>query len=420
MAKTQQSSTVSPYLYSTGNRIYAEDGRLVSRMLNYAAAQNPTVHFSFYCGPGGTGRLGTFSIEFGLVAAGWEKKFETRTWIDPDIANVEVGAVCSFTGTDTGEVRFTVGGGSATLSFATSDTGEKTATIATSVTGTGQQTVTIEVRRTLGSATANLSWVRLEDTVQTTLADNVEPPPNNIIERYTWDASYWGSEAGATSWPEHGGTTAWDLTRTTGSAPTTGVSTSGLAAAGLPGSLVNNAVTPAAGNSGFHTNGATVGWSVTDNFHVRMIVFDRTTGTSEFFFRHLVSGTHYATIRGNSATSLRFESRNTTPYIATATPIASAATNYYLIDWYCDVDAGGGNTLSTVWINGTAFTFSAHSASEIPSGSGTFGILGAQNGTNSPAVDLLFWGVRFDIPTPFLGAQHNGDAIRVGLNGVGP
>lgn len=240
--------------------------------------------------------------------------------------------------------------------------------------------------------------------------------PTNVIESYTWDVSFWPSDISGTSWPEHGGDTTWDLTRTTGSAPTTGVSTSGITSSALPAALVDAAVTPAL-NGGFHTGTNVAAWGALDNWHCRMLVFDRTTTTLDFFWQWLLGGTNFATIRGNSTTSWRVESRNTLSYLLNPTPLSATATDWYLMDWYGDVNAGGsGNTLSTVWINGTEFTFSEHSASEIPSGSGTFGLMSDRTGNNEADADFLFMGFRWD-RGPFTAAQHNADAASLGLDG---
>ncbi len=170
MVATKESSTISPYLYSTGQRIYAEGGELVSKMLNYAAGDNPVCHFSFYCGESTSTRMDTFDVQFDTMAASWVEVFQTRIWIDEDTEDVEIGAECTMDLADVGEVRFSVGSTSATLSFTSATTTEQTTTVATSATGTGQQTVRIEIRKTAGMGTSRLRWVRLEDQVRATLA----------------------------------------------------------------------------------------------------------------------------------------------------------------------------------------------------------------------------------------------------------
>jgi len=170
MAKTQTSATVNPLRFATGSGVYYEDFVLVAEMLNHIYGNCHESHISIQCGADGwgsnTNEIATHGVTF-KTTSGLVEKYMFRIRIDPDTVNVLVGAECFMTGSDVGDVKITVGGTSATLStFNVAANGtEKTSTLATSSTGTGWQTCTVELNHTTGSsAVEELRFFRVQDS----------------------------------------------------------------------------------------------------------------------------------------------------------------------------------------------------------------------------------------------------------------
>ncbi len=181
MAKTQTSATLSPYALAMGNGIYEEDAQAVVEMLNHAYGYNPNTHVCVISGgqswDGNSGTAGendpaTHDVEF-PTASGWTETYRFSIWIDPDDVTLTVEATCAFnavSGTNNGEVRFSVGGASGgsaiTLNSFTANTESTDSdTVAVSVTGTGVQLVIVEINRTsTGSPSADqeLKAIRIE------------------------------------------------------------------------------------------------------------------------------------------------------------------------------------------------------------------------------------------------------------------
>ena len=167
MSREMEATTISPLRFALGAMIGQEDLQKLIKQLNWTFGNRPQVHAAQSCGAHGWGTSESpylHGIAFRETAAGAVTVFQTNIKILPEVDNIVVGAACEFSGSDTGEVHFTVGGGSATVTCnaAQSDT-DRNATIATSSTGTGWQAVTIQVERTAGIADAQLLRFRIQD-----------------------------------------------------------------------------------------------------------------------------------------------------------------------------------------------------------------------------------------------------------------
>jgi hypothetical protein len=110
-----------------------------------------------------TSAIGVTAVLF-QSAAPFVRVLMGKIRVDADVDTIIVGARCTFAAANTGDVRFTIGAGTATISYTAANNGlEQTSTIATSSTGTGLLTWTIEIDQTAGAGTSNqLRNVRIE------------------------------------------------------------------------------------------------------------------------------------------------------------------------------------------------------------------------------------------------------------------
>lgn len=178
MAKTQTSSTLSPYRFSTGNGIYFEDARAVVEMMNHAFGHNPALHGSMATGVdawGGAGSIAPHGIEL-PTTSGYNIFYRGRIWVDPDVDNLVCEAEMTLTTGNEATVRFTVGSSSVTLTTFNVGTDRNSSTIATSATGTGWLAVDIGINHSLGSDTGQTlnDWTMEDDEITSGLPD----PPN--------------------------------------------------------------------------------------------------------------------------------------------------------------------------------------------------------------------------------------------------
>lgn len=161
MAKTSTAATMQPFVLATGNGIYYEEIQAVAEMLNYSMGFNSQSYVSLITGDdlwwtGGTGELGTHRTPFTGAVNSWITVFQGHAWIDSDYQVISVEAGCVMAAANTGEVRITVGGASATLTpFAAASTTRLSSNINVSSTGTGWQLYTVEVRTTAGTSASN-------------------------------------------------------------------------------------------------------------------------------------------------------------------------------------------------------------------------------------------------------------------------
>ena len=165
MARTQATTTISPSEFILGAPITSENAQAVIEQLNWSYGRRPQLHVSLTTAPAAwsTNSPTTHGMEFRGSATFLEVyRFEIK--VMPETVNVVVGAECTFASGQDGEVKFTIGASATTLSINSSHNGtERSATLATSATGTGWITCTIETRIVTGSTGNDLVRVRVQD-----------------------------------------------------------------------------------------------------------------------------------------------------------------------------------------------------------------------------------------------------------------
>lgn len=179
MAKVETIATVSPLQFGPLQAIFFEDARTVAEMQNWVASRRPIHFLGLATGPdawGGASTVASLNITF-PAATGWNERLRCRIVVPLETQTIQFGVRCTFTGTDEGQVRITVGVAAAVTlaTFTTANSGsEQTGSVATSASGTGEIDVIIEINHTLGSLTTNfVRDVRVEEAINTvtSLAD---------------------------------------------------------------------------------------------------------------------------------------------------------------------------------------------------------------------------------------------------------
>ncbi len=162
MSRTATSSTLSPFVFSLGNGIFAEEVAEVAGMLAYAQARSPEHLAGLASGEAGWGSASSPATHSVTCASNTAATvYDYRIWVDPDLQDIRVAARADVPAGTTITVKFEVGGTSATLTFtgATTTTTVATADLATSATGTGLLDCLIVLQRTAGSGTGELlAW----------------------------------------------------------------------------------------------------------------------------------------------------------------------------------------------------------------------------------------------------------------------
>lgn len=157
MTKTSTISTRSADGFRPLGEVIVEDAQAVAEQLNWSAGNRPVTHAALAVGPVGWGdalTLGTLSLKF-PASSGWNRCLVFKIIVSADTQSITVGAQC-YVSAGTCDLRVTIGSSAATSvgSFTSSDNGtEKTCSIATSSSGTGELTVTVERNHSSGSAT---------------------------------------------------------------------------------------------------------------------------------------------------------------------------------------------------------------------------------------------------------------------------
>lgn len=170
MAKGNASSTLSPYRFTPGAPVLAEDAVELVEQGAYSAGYTPETLAGSLCGPpgwndstsGGVAGVGGAAPEAqGVVFdndGNWDEVFGGTFRIPPETVNLTFGAACRFDATEAGEVRIKVGGVvQATLAIDDGDNDDVvTDTFTTSgIGGAGEYSFTVEIRMTSGVATDN-------------------------------------------------------------------------------------------------------------------------------------------------------------------------------------------------------------------------------------------------------------------------
>lgn len=166
MAKTQAIITRAAVSIAIGTPVDFEAARDAIRQLNWSFGRRPRVHFALTVAPANWagGAMNTLQLTFPSSNTGYQRRLRTRVKIPQDTINVTVGVRWLLTGTDTGNVRVTVGGANTVFAANAGNSGaEQTASLSAGTIGFGWVTATIEVQRLLGSAAASLYNCRVQD-----------------------------------------------------------------------------------------------------------------------------------------------------------------------------------------------------------------------------------------------------------------
>lgn len=166
MTQQQQASGISPVSVGLGALALSEIATELAAMLTFVYGLRPRVHLSL--GPTSHNNIGLVERppfdRFVGVGAGWTELVHTEIEIDPDVTTLVVGVRCVVAVGSQIRVRVIVGGVSVTITADDTNNGaEQTGTILTSSSGTGPQTLTVEVERTAGTGTAYWRNVRVQD-----------------------------------------------------------------------------------------------------------------------------------------------------------------------------------------------------------------------------------------------------------------
>ena len=223
--------------------------------------------------------------------------------------------------------------------------------------------------------------------------------PTNVIDKFTWDASYECQDATTTTWPpaEDGGVT---LTSTANA--TLGQSTQ--AWSNLPARFIDQAINPPATEG---MGNALFDWQDSE-FHMRAILDIGAATISDRIMRYIVSGVQLAEIRLTSTVAIVFNVRNDASggnYFATAAG-AGFPTNGLLIDWILSGDQ------MFIYINGTDYSPAANPGGPVDFANGPdqFDLMGLSTGNVTEGVHVFYgwrWGQTISL------AEHQADAAEL-------
>lgn len=177
MAKQQTAETLSPLSVVTGATALAVSGQRTIALQNYVAGRRPQTHYA-------SGYLVSLSevAPTGLTwpVAGTITPVVKRAYLEPEVTTLTIGleAYVASAGT-TLRMTVRVGGAAGVSIDATSAQNgtEQTTTVAISSTGTGWQTVEIDLVRVSGASTGYVRYVSIQDTPITT--PSALPDPAN-------------------------------------------------------------------------------------------------------------------------------------------------------------------------------------------------------------------------------------------------
>lgn len=175
MAKQQTAETLSPLSVVTGATALAVSGQRTIALQNYVDGRRPQTHYA-------SGYLVSLTevAPSGLVwpNAGTITPVVTRAYLEPEVVTLTIGleAYVASAGT-TLRMTVRVGGASGVSIDATSanNGAEQTTTVAISSTGTGWQTIEVDLVRVSGAATGYVRYVSVQDTPITNPADLPDP-----------------------------------------------------------------------------------------------------------------------------------------------------------------------------------------------------------------------------------------------------
>ena len=176
MTRQGSTSSVSPSGFIIGAPVTAENAQEVIEQANWTFANRPQVHLNLTTGGAGwhANAPYTHKMLFRASGSGFVEVYRFRIRILPETVNVICGAECLFGSGVAGEVKFTIGSGTVTITADNShNASERTGTIA-AASISGWQTVTVEIQTTSGAAGGGLQRIRVQDEAQAAYPAPVE------------------------------------------------------------------------------------------------------------------------------------------------------------------------------------------------------------------------------------------------------
>lgn len=166
MAKTATLTAARSGGFIPGEAITEAELRALQELFNWVAVNRAQeVH------------MADDTVETYAVGAGWNEVNRGDMWLDEDVASYTVIGECTMPAAQTGQVRFTIGAVTATLTFTNATNGvPQTATISRSSAGTGRVGVIVEFNHTVGASNACTLNYRGIQGVAPSIATIPDPP----------------------------------------------------------------------------------------------------------------------------------------------------------------------------------------------------------------------------------------------------
>lgn len=236
--------------------------------------------------------------------------------------------------------------------------------------------------------------------------------PANVIDSYDWDLAWDSKDATLTTWAGMEGTTA--PTATALATPTIGLSTTGLAVAGISAERVDTAVRSNAAG-GFATS-TTYDWPG-GVFHVRLVINKAAyPSANEIVWRVYKDGDENVTLTFYSANRLRFYVDGTGSAAAFQSSGGALAEGWTLIDLVYDPTGASGSGRIVYRENGVESYVDDDESINFAGVGGVGFYPGGGASTPMIASSLLFAGVRFlGSASEFTLAMHQADVDALGL-----
>jgi len=247
--------------------------------------------------------------------------------------------------------------------------------------------------------------------------------PSNVVQEYSWDLEYWGSDFAGATWPVRSG--AANTLAAFGTQATGDQSTSGLTSSGLPSALVNKGVLGVAGSNAYRL-ASTARWvhsgTSSDFIHVRLIFrVAASPTTNQRLFRFLESGTSFTEVNFTGTTQLtafmRDDGDGGTAGGLSITASGVTADGWKLVDVAFERTAASGNMRITMFGNNVSEAGpTADDGPQFTDSPGSFALLGDHAGANTGNSTMLFFGARVT-GSVFTLAEHQAAAAKLGLSG---
>lgn len=179
MTITAQTTNLHPLIFSPGQPILRDDLLPVVRQLNWSGANRPSIHAALNTGDAGDGDLEipALRILFPTTPSVFTTRLRFRPFLSPDVVTTRCRFVVTVDVNDgsTVRTRLTVGSAAAVTTVHAFGTSTTQINTATSSSGTGLQTVTLELERVSpGTSPASLDAFTFMDSIITSIPSPVE------------------------------------------------------------------------------------------------------------------------------------------------------------------------------------------------------------------------------------------------------